>query len=192
MDFEFELFMNEENEHSLLKKRSDVEADLEKKEQIYGMKDAVIFLIDCQALKFINENIELTNSEILKQAYLEVMKRKVVFYSSDKVGLILYNSGNKNNFMNFEGIYIFDDLESVNAQRIKQSQNLNQKLDQISINSSGESKLREVIITRLYGFVFKDFNKQSTQKYLIEEYSYLQLKIPLKLKLKKKKDSKNI
>ena len=143
MDFDYDLFMNEEQ--SLLNKRSHNQAELEQKEQIYGMKDALIFLIDCQSLKFTNDKIDLSNSEILKQAYQEMMKRKVIFHSSDKIGLILYNNGVSNNFMNFKGIYIFNDLESVNAQRIKDTQNLHLQLDQLSMNSSGQSKLREVI-----------------------------------------------
>ena len=148
MDFDF--FMEYNDEGSALINPQAKNGSLvdglkeESKEIVYGMKDAVIFLVDCQALLFQNENIQASNVEILKEAYLGLMKRKVVFHSGDKVGLILYNSGMKRNMLDFEGIFVLDELDNVSADKIKQGQKLEKSLENLLANPSSSSKLVEV------------------------------------------------
>jgi hypothetical protein len=116
------------------------------KETIYGMKDSVIFLVDCQALNFNNENIERSNVELVQDAYLGLMRRKVVFHSADKTGMILFNCGLTKNTFDTKGVYILDELDSVSAEKIKGAQKMNNELTNVIANSTEENNFLEVKI----------------------------------------------
>ncbi len=72
----------------------DLEIDLESQNlsEIYQMHDAVIFLVDIQALSFINKNIDLNNTEIVFNAYTSFLKSKIISSSINKCGLVFYNT----------------------------------------------------------------------------------------------------
>jgi hypothetical protein len=54
--------------------------------------DAVIFLIDAQAINFVNENVEESNLAIVANSYANFLKAKIVSSAYDKAGLIFYNA----------------------------------------------------------------------------------------------------
>ena len=170
MDFDLNLFEDfgdkgNESEHLINQLMANTSGSLLSKEQlsmietaketIYGMKDAVIFLVDCQALHFNNENIERSNVELVQDAYLGLMRRKVVFHSADKTGMILFNCGLTKNNYNTKGIYVLDDLDSVSADKIKQAQNMKNEVTNVIANSTQEKNFSDVNLIRLYGYVPK-------------------------------------
>lgn len=54
--------------------------------------DAVIFLIDAQAIQFVNEHVEEPNLAIVANSYANFLKSKIVSSAYDKAGLIFYNA----------------------------------------------------------------------------------------------------
>jgi hypothetical protein len=159
MDFDFDMFeqMEEENEHKnlmisqLLLTSSSSGLSKEQldelkaaKENMYGLKDSVIFLVDCQAFHFNNENIERSNLELVKDAYLGLMRRKVVFHSSDRTGMVLYNCGLTKNEFDTKGVYVLDELDNVSADKIKKAQSMETDLNNLKANSTHEKNLLEV------------------------------------------------
>ena len=59
---------------------------------LHHTNDAVIFLVDAQALKFINSNINEDNLSIAVNSYSSVLKSKIIGGLNDKCGLIFYNT----------------------------------------------------------------------------------------------------
>lgn len=114
------------------------------KEAMYGLKDSVIFLVDCQALLFNNENIERSNLELVKDAYLGLMRRKVVFHSADKTGMVFFNCGLAKNPFDTKGVYVLDQLDSVSADKIRKAQAMESELNNLMSKASEESNLLEV------------------------------------------------
>ena len=56
--------------------------------------DAVIFLVDAQAIPFINENIEESNLTIVANSFSSFLKNKIISNNFDKAGLVFYNTVN--------------------------------------------------------------------------------------------------
>lgn len=114
------------------------------KETMYGMKDSVIFLVDCQSLLFNNENIDRSNLELVKDAYLGLMRRKVVFHSADKTGMVFFNCGLAKNPFDTGGVYVLDQLDSVSADKIKKAQAMEADLRNLMANATEENNFLEV------------------------------------------------
>lgn len=171
MDFEFEMFEHDElaNQNHLISQLLETSAsglskeqldELKKeKENMYGLKDSVIFLVDCQAFHFNNEDIERSNLELIKDAYLSLMRRKVVFHSADRTGMVLYNCGLAKNEFDTKGVYVLDELDNVSADKIKKAQSMENDLLNLKANSAFEKNLLEVSAfnPRLFGFARSRF-----------------------------------
>lgn len=169
MDFDFDLFedLNESPDkmmNQLLSESSgsNLNKDLIEKlktpeETVYGMKDSVIFLVDSKALEFNNENIERSNLELVKDAYLGLMRRKVVFHSSDKTGMVVFNCDSMKNRFETKGVYVLDELDSVSAEKILKAQNMEEDLSKLMKESPELNNLLDVshLNFRPFGFARK-------------------------------------
>src|SRR5690606_38624478 len=81
--------------------------------QYKSLKDAVIFLIDCNKTM-----IENTLTSILAVAE-SFLKTKIITNENDLFGLIVYNTNKTNNILNFEGINVIIPLTAPDAKLIK-------------------------------------------------------------------------
>ena len=72
-----------------------------------------------QCAAFRKAKIEQNNISILVDAYAKLMKRKVVFHNTDKVGMVVYNcSGIASEKGMIEGVEVIDPLDLVSAEKI--------------------------------------------------------------------------
>lgn len=201
MDFNFELFedINESKDQMMNQfltessgsnlNKDQIEKLKTPQEIVYGMKDSVIFLVDSKALQFNNENIERSNLELVKDAYLGLMRRKVVFHSADKTGMIVFNCGLMKNRFETKGVYILDELDSVSAEKILKAQNMEQDLNNLIVDTPEQDNLLDVsnLNLRRFGFAQKISEVESIPKNLFKGFFYLQPMIILyKMKLKEK------
>ncbi|PRP84411.1 hypothetical protein PROFUN_08091 [Planoprotostelium fungivorum] len=91
----------------------DTEAD-----KFYTTKDAIIFLIDSTPAMFVkNEAGEIPFHNAIKCA-MATLTDKIISSDSDLVGICLYGTKKKKNTNEFEGVYIFHDLDNPDAQVI--------------------------------------------------------------------------
>ena len=88
--------------------------DQDEIDQYRDQKDAVIFLVDCTSTMFArnSHNPDCLDSvtQVLKAA-LSFMKTKIITSDSDRIGMVLYNTGTTNNSLNFENIFVMMPLD---------------------------------------------------------------------------------
>jgi hypothetical protein len=94
--------------------------DVDSSAQYKSLKDAVIFLIDCN--KTLVEN---TFSSILAVGE-SFLKTKIITNENDMFGLITYNTMKTNNILNFDGINVIIPLTAPDAKLIKDVKILSQ------------------------------------------------------------------
>ena len=80
----------------------------EELDQYKEQKDAVIFLIDCSLSMFKhpnqhNDDATSSMSQVLK-ACLSFMKSKIITSDVDKIGIVLFNTRDHNNALNFPNL----------------------------------------------------------------------------------------
>jgi hypothetical protein len=59
---------------------------------VFSKPDSVIFLVDAHSFMFKNENIEVSNSQIVANAYMNFLKDKLLSSNSDRSAMIFYNT----------------------------------------------------------------------------------------------------
>ena len=59
---------------------------------VFSKPDSVIFLVDAHSFNFKNENIEVSNSQIVANAYMNFLKDKLLSSNSDRSAMIFYNT----------------------------------------------------------------------------------------------------
>ena len=111
----------------------------------FSKPDSVLFLVDTQAFKFHNENIEQTNLEIVSQAYLNFLKDKLLASQSDKSSLIFYNTVTHNNDFSFPGIFVVHPLDGIHPQRILHSEETFNNFEQRIGTNETEANFLEVL-----------------------------------------------
>ena len=90
-------------------------------------KDEVILLIDCsQSMLRRHQNTEISFFMVIR-AVLGFMKNKILSSESDNISIVLYNTQQTKNHMNFQGIFVLQDLAPPDAPRIKQLQAIQQQ-----------------------------------------------------------------
>lgn len=90
-------------------------------------KDEVILLIDCShSMLRKHQNTDVSFFMVIR-AVLGFLKNKILSSESDNIGLILYNTQQTKNHMNFQGIYVLQELAPPDAPRIKQLQVIQQQ-----------------------------------------------------------------
>lgn len=58
----------------------------------YAKSDAVIFLVDAQAFHFHHEAVEMSNLQIVANAYTSFLKDKLMSPNTDKSSIVFYNT----------------------------------------------------------------------------------------------------
>ena len=85
----------------------------------------MIFLVDCSSRMFARNphNPDGIDSvtHVLK-ATLSFMKTKIITSDSDRIGMILFNTGTTSNSLNFENVCVMIQLDQTDAQIIKNFQ----------------------------------------------------------------------
>lgn len=86
-------------------------------------KDSVVFLIDCHKQMHDrnphNGQGHPSNLEQVLRACLSFMKTKVITCDNDKIGIVLYGCKKTHNSLNFSNIFVFQKLDSPDANSIK-------------------------------------------------------------------------
>lgn len=87
-------------------------------ELFFANKDCIIFLIDCQRSMFeLNDRGEMPFHNAVKCA-IATLTDKIISSENDLVGVCFYGTEKKNNPNDFEGIYVLQELDVPDAQRI--------------------------------------------------------------------------
>eukprot|EP00755_Sulcionema_specki_P024856 Sspe_Gene.82027::Locus_53524_Transcript_1_1_Confidence_1.000_Length_1789::g.82027::m.82027/K10884/XRCC6, KU70, G22P1; ATP-dependent DNA helicase 2 subunit 1 len=107
---EFDFFAGEENEETSSARESD--------------RDAILFMVDCQASMFVPNASGEVPFEMAVHCCISFYKDKVLSNNRDFVGLMLYATEHKLNAFDFPNIYLFHALERPSAQRIKELESL--------------------------------------------------------------------
>eukprot|EP01117_Protostelium_nocturnum_P007205 TRINITY_DN2579_c0_g2_i1.p1 TRINITY_DN2579_c0_g2~~TRINITY_DN2579_c0_g2_i1.p1 ORF type:complete len:759 (-),score=325.99 TRINITY_DN2579_c0_g2_i1:69-2345(-) len=98
--------------------------DGENQENFFSSKDAIVFLIDSTKEMFVpNELGEIPFHNAIKCA-VATLTDKIISSDSDLLGICFYGTKNKRNSNEFEGVYVFHELDNPDAQIIIDSENL--------------------------------------------------------------------
>lgn len=99
------------------------ERELENGDSIQPFVDEVIFLIHLNRDLTEDQDGEVPLNVILK-GFISFIKSKIISRSSDKVGLIIFNTSHTRNTLNFEGIDVIHPLSHPSADMITKSSSL--------------------------------------------------------------------
>lgn len=83
----------------------------------WKVKDSLIFLIDCSKSMFEGHKYEKPFQLCMKCAGC-TMKNKIISSEKDLFGIVFFGTEKKNNPSDFQHIYIYQDLDMLDAQRI--------------------------------------------------------------------------
>ncbi|RUS22756.1 hypothetical protein BC937DRAFT_87171 [Endogone sp. FLAS-F59071] len=101
----------------------------------FNNKDCILFVIDCSPpMLQPDDEGEIPFESAIKCAR-SVLMNKIISSESDLVGILLYGTEKKQNSTNFEHIYILQDLDMPDAQRIKEIEAV--------VNATGETKFHD-------------------------------------------------
>ena len=127
------------------KSQSSLNLDSPTYSEIFQVHDAIIFLVDIHSLYYQNQNISEKNIQIFFKIYKNFIKNKIINSSQNKISLIFYNTINKKNPLQFEGIYIYQDLAPVSAFFIKNCENVENMINSEIGILEGEALFNEVL-----------------------------------------------
>eukprot|EP00743_Colponemidia_sp_Colp-15_P002621 GILK01002839.1.p1 GENE.GILK01002839.1~~GILK01002839.1.p1 ORF type:complete len:631 (-),score=167.71 GILK01002839.1:47-1906(-) len=92
-------------------------------------RDAVLFVIDCrQSMLHDNANGDVYFETVLNAA-AQFLKTKIITNENDKCGILLYNTREQKNPMDFPNICVLQDLDLPDATRIRELQNMTEGFD---------------------------------------------------------------
>ncbi|KAF9412012.1 X-ray repair cross-complementing protein 6 [Podila epigama] len=93
-------------------------------ESQYVNRDSILFVIDCSpAMLKPNEDGDIPFKTAIKCA-MTVQLNKIISSESDLVGVVLYGTQVSKNPNNFEHIYVLQDLDAPDVQKIQQLENI--------------------------------------------------------------------
>jgi ATP-dependent DNA helicase 2 subunit 1 len=96
----------------------EAEAHADEEQQSFSSKDSLIFLIDCQPAMFeVNDRGEIPFRNAIKCA-IATLTDKIISSDSDLLGVCFYGTKEKQNPNDFEGLYVFMNLDIPDAQKI--------------------------------------------------------------------------
>lgn len=87
-------------------------------EHFYGNKDAIIFLIDCQQAMFQKDSDGISSFESTLRCVISAFADKIISSENDLLGVCFYGTSDKKNPNDFDNIYVLQDLDIPDAQRI--------------------------------------------------------------------------
>ena len=116
MDFEGD------NEQAINEIEADflTEQELENGEQILPFVDEVVFLVHLHPDLLAEQGGEVP-LKVIVQGFVSFIKSKIISRSSDKVGLVVFNSSRTNNSLNFAGIDVVHALAYPSAEMVLKS-----------------------------------------------------------------------
>lgn len=136
MEFNFE---NEEDLLDLNMLNSPGFADM------FSKNDIIIFLVDAQSFIFMNPNIEENNLTIVTNAYLSMLKSKIISNPNNRFGLVLYNTQKQKNHFGLEHIWVAQIPDALTPGQIKEAEEFkNSLLGEIGV-WNGEVSLRDAL-----------------------------------------------
>ncbi|KAL1932484.1 hypothetical protein VTP01DRAFT_8162 [Rhizomucor pusillus] len=103
-------------------------------ETSYTSKDTILFVIDCQPAMYQPDEDGKIPVRVAFDCVASVLLNKVFSSASDQVGVLLYGTTKKKNVANHDNIYVLQDIDVPDTQKIKQAQ---------SFGSNGTSDPRE-------------------------------------------------
>ncbi|KAI1319829.1 X-ray repair cross-complementing protein 6 [Mortierella claussenii] len=117
----------------------------------WSSRDSILFVIDCSPamLKPAEEDGEIPFYTAIKCA-MTVQLNKIISSESDLVGIVLYGTEKSKNPNNFEHIYVLQDLETPDVNKIQQLETIDDKMvnfDEEFGTSNGSYTLGEVFWT---------------------------------------------
>ena len=116
-------------------------------QQIYPTKECVLFLVDCASSMhkiYDDEGKKTTPLTTVLKVSEEFLKTKIISNEKDSFGIILFNTFEKNNEMNFDGVNVLFNLSQPNATQIKKIKDLTKNCDP-EINKNDYQKELEKI-----------------------------------------------
>lgn len=90
-------------------------------------KDEVLFLIDGNQRMFGQNDVGEVPIFMVLEAVVAFLKDKVIAAGTDNVGIVIYNLAENRNHMNFQGLYVYQELAPPDAIRIKELQTVVQR-----------------------------------------------------------------
>ena len=95
-------------------------------------RDGMIFLIDFTKPMFVKQELEdedLTPFEICMKCVRNVLMSKIISSDKDLIGIIFFGTGKFKNSSDFLHVYNFQDLDMPDANRIKEIETMQQRLN---------------------------------------------------------------
>lgn len=87
-------------------------------------KEEIVFLIDAGQSMFRPHGNNESSFFMVLKACLSFIKTKILSADSDSIGIVLYNTNLKRNHMNFDSVFVLQELSQPDAPRIKELQGL--------------------------------------------------------------------
>ncbi|KAG0238181.1 X-ray repair cross-complementing protein 6 [Mortierella sp. GBA43] len=116
----------------------------------WSSRDSILFVIDCSpAMLKASEDGEIPFYTAIKCA-MTVQLNKIISSESDLVGIILYGTEKSKNSTNFEHIYVLQDLDTPDVNKIQQLESIDDRsisFDDEFGTSNGKYRLGEVFWT---------------------------------------------
>ncbi|KAF9090607.1 X-ray repair cross-complementing protein 6 [Mortierella sp. AM989] len=138
---------DEEDEENILTDAQETE---------WGNRDSILFVIDCSpSMLQPSEDGEIPFYTAIKCA-MTVQLNKIISSESDLVGVVLYGTEKSKNANSFENIYVLQDLETPDVNKIQQLESIDEKkisFDEEFGTSNGKYTLGEIFwtATSLFG-----------------------------------------
>ncbi|OZJ01818.1 hypothetical protein BZG36_04811 [Bifiguratus adelaidae] len=97
----------------------------DEQETQYTSKDSILFVIDfSKSMLEPLDNEKDTPFQSAMKCVAHVLKNKIISSDNDEIGIVLYGTREKRNGMNFEHIYVLQELQVPDAQQIKDVDNI--------------------------------------------------------------------
>ncbi|KAG0296956.1 X-ray repair cross-complementing protein 6 [Dissophora globulifera] len=116
----------------------------------WSSRDSILFVIDCSpAMLKPSEGGEIPFYTAIKCA-MTVQLNKIISSESDLVGIVLYGTSKSKNSNNFENIYVLQDLETPDVNKIQQLESIDDKtidFEEEFGSSDGKYTLGEIFWT---------------------------------------------
>ncbi|KAF9967257.1 X-ray repair cross-complementing protein 6 [Mortierella alpina] len=128
----------------------------ELQESQWSSRDSILFVIDCSpSMLKPSEDGEIPFYTAIKCA-MTVQLNKIISSESDLVGIVLYGTAKSKNSNNFENIYVLQELDAPDVQKIQQLESIDDKsldFDEAFGTSNGKYTLGEMFwtATNLFG-----------------------------------------